>query len=380
MTSPDATNVDTTDDGQGGTGPGVEPPASNNETSALDGGAEFQGTDPDLTGDPDAGVRNPETDVTDTTGANSSTRTYRTGDVDPGTSNPQELGDRQPGHGVGQAYRAPQEAPGATNFDTASGSGVLAVEPTSPDREVVGSSGGVNPNAVEPGFTNASNSVTQVDTSGYGGSGPSHVPAGTGVPQAPTGVFATVVPNRRAVIVHWTAPANAGPTGVLGYVIESNTLGTQMVGKDDSEVEFEEGLIGGDVYTFTVYARTANGNGYRSAASAPVTISKDDLTADDTVAEGLQEDRPSSPAAPAAPVATVAGPTSASVAFTAPDSSDPITGYRVTASTGQVVEGAASPIVVTGLTTATPVTFTVAAENVYGYGAESAASNSVTPA
>lgn len=87
------------------------------------------------------------------------------------------------------------------------------------------------------------------------------------------------------------------------------------------------------------------------------------------------------PGAPTSAVAT-AGDGQASVAFTAPASNggSAITGYRVTASTGQTATGAASPIVVLGLANGAAVTFTVAAQNTAGYGAESAASNSVTPA
>ncbi|WP_337842696.1 Ig-like domain-containing protein [Rheinheimera sp.] len=89
------------------------------------------------------------------------------------------------------------------------------------------------------------------------------------------------------------------------------------------------------------------------------------------------------PGAPAAPVAT-AGNQEASVAFSAPvfTGGNAISGYTVTVSPPDVapVSGAASPIVVTGLTNGVAYTFTVEAENSAGSGAASAASNSVTPA
>jgi hypothetical protein len=88
------------------------------------------------------------------------------------------------------------------------------------------------------------------------------------------------------------------------------------------------------------------------------------------------------PGAPTIGTATGAN-ASASVTFTAPasDGGSPITGYRVTSSPGGVTAtGSASPITITGLTNGTAYTFTVAAQNLVGYGAESAASNSVTPA
>lgn len=88
------------------------------------------------------------------------------------------------------------------------------------------------------------------------------------------------------------------------------------------------------------------------------------------------------PGAPTIGTAT-GGAAQASVTFTAPasDGGSAITGYRVTSSPGGITAtGASSPIVVTGLTNGTAYTFTVAAQNAIGYGAESAASNSVTPA
>jgi hypothetical protein len=58
-----------------------------------------------------------------------------------------------------------------------------------------------------------------------------------------------------------------------------------------------------------------------------------------------------------------------------------ITGYTVTASPADVapVNGASSPIVVTGLTNGVAYTFTVTADNAAGTGAASTASNSITP-
>lgn len=91
--------------------------------------------------------------------------------------------------------------------------------------------------------------------------------------------------------------------------------------------------------------------------------------------------RVSVPDAPTAPVATP-GVTSASVSFVAPafDGNSPITNYRVISTPeGITATGASSPIVVSGLTTGTPYTFTVAAQNSAGFSVESAPTNSVTP-
>ncbi|WP_052417289.1 fibronectin type III domain-containing protein [Cellvibrio mixtus] len=89
---------------------------------------------------------------------------------------------------------------------------------------------------------------------------------------------------------------------------------------------------------------------------------------------------------PAAPTigTAVAGDTQASVAFTPPANTGgtAITGYTVITSPADVgpVNGASSPIVVSGLTNGQPYTFTVTADNSVGTGPASGASNPVTPA
>lgn len=92
---------------------------------------------------------------------------------------------------------------------------------------------------------------------------------------------------------------------------------------------------------------------------------------------------PSVPDAPTIGTA-VAGDTQASVAFTAPVNTGgtSITGYTVSVSPPDVapVNGAASPIVVNGLTNGQAYTFTVTADNVAGTSPASGASNSITPA
>lgn len=88
------------------------------------------------------------------------------------------------------------------------------------------------------------------------------------------------------------------------------------------------------------------------------------------------------PGAPTIGTAT-AGNASATVTFTPPasDGGSAILEYRVTSSPGNIfASGTASPITVTGLVNGTAYTFTVTANNGYGTGPSSAASNSVTPA
>lgn len=88
------------------------------------------------------------------------------------------------------------------------------------------------------------------------------------------------------------------------------------------------------------------------------------------------------PDAPTIGTAT-GGDASASVAFTAPTSNggSAITGYTATSTPGGLTgTGVSSPINVSGLVNGTAYTFKVKATNAIGTGAESAASNSVTPA
>ncbi|HZP06774.1 MAG TPA: fibronectin type III domain-containing protein [Terracidiphilus sp.] len=90
------------------------------------------------------------------------------------------------------------------------------------------------------------------------------------------------------------------------------------------------------------------------------------------------------PTVPNAPTIGTATPAhqAASVQFTPPinNGGAAITGYTVTSSPGSITgTGASSPITVSGLTTGTPYTFTVTAQNAQGSSVASAASNSVTP-
>jgi hypothetical protein len=87
------------------------------------------------------------------------------------------------------------------------------------------------------------------------------------------------------------------------------------------------------------------------------------------------------PGAPTIGAAT-AGNGQATITFTAPGSNggSEITGYTVTSSPGSITAaGAASPLIVAGLTNGTEYIFTVTATNGVGTGPASAASNSVTP-
>jgi RHS repeat-associated protein len=128
------------------------------------------------------------------------------------------------------------------------------------------------------------------------------------------------------------------------------------------------GLTNGTLYNFAVTATNAVGTGLASAASNSVMP---------TASGGA-----TIPGAPTIGTAT-AGNAQATVSFTPPSSNggSAITGYTATSNPGGLKgTGAASPIMVTGLTSGTPYTFTVTATNAIGTGSPSGASNSVTPA
>ena len=121
------------------------------------------------------------------------------------------------------------------------------------------------------------------------------------------------------------------------------------------------GLANGTATKLYAFATNAAGNGPLSGGSNAVTPA--------TV-----------PGAPTG-VTAVAGDGQATVSFTAPaaNGGSAITSYAVTSSGGQTASGAASPIVVAGLTNGIAVTFTVRAVNAIGAGAASAPSAAVTP-
>ena len=91
---------------------------------------------------------------------------------------------------------------------------------------------------------------------------------------------------------------------------------------------------------------------------------------------------PATPGAPTIGTATAGTNNCGSVTFTAPACAGfpaTITGYRVVSTPGCISNtGASSPIVVSGLTNGTSYTFKAQAQNATGYGALSAASNSIT--
>ncbi|HST90539.1 MAG TPA: choice-of-anchor Q domain-containing protein, partial [Ktedonobacterales bacterium] len=184
----------------------------------------------------------------------------------------------------------------------------------------------------------------------------------TSAPGAPT-IGVANAGNTQAV-VPFTAPANTGGLPITGYTATSNPSGLTGSCVTPCVFIFVNGLANGTAYTFTVTATNAVGTGPASAASNSVTPI-------------------GAPNAPVIGTAT-AGDAQATVTFAPPafDGGSPITGYAAIASPGGLVGTCTAPcssITVTGLTNGVVYTFTVAADNAAGGGADSAPSNSVMP-
>jgi hypothetical protein len=212
------------------------------------------------------------------------------------------------------------------------------------------------------GLSNGTGYTFTVTATNAVGTGPASAASNSvtpiGVPGAPT--IGTATRGDAQATVSFTAPASNGGSAISSYTATSSPGG--FTGTGTSSPITVTGLSNGTSYTFTVSATNAVGTGPASAASNSVTPS-------------------TLPGAPT--IGTAAGGNGrATVSFTAPTNNggSTITGYRVTSTPGSVTAtGSTSPITITGLNNGTSYTFTVAAENANGYGAESSASNAATP-
>jgi hypothetical protein len=201
--------------------------------------------------------------------------------------------------------------------------------------------------------------------------------AGTGAASAPVSVrvgtpwfwyLPTANPGNGSITVSWQQPITNG-SAVTQYTVtpyRSGVAQTPLVFGPAATNAVIAGLTNGDLYAFTIAAKNANGTGMPSDQSVAVNVGG-----------------PGPPGTPSA----APGNASATVSWTAPtkNNGSAVVGYVVTPYVGgvarlpRVYNSTATTQVVTGLTNGTTYTFRVAARNARGIGAQSAASNAVTP-
>lgn len=110
---------------------------------------------------------------------------------------------------------------------------------------------------------------------GCGGGGSSSAASTATAPGAPSGITAVV--GNGSALVSWTAPADGG-SAITGYTVTASPGGAGVTVAGTVTSATISGLSNGTVYTFTVAATNALGNGPTSAASAPVTPSVTSVT------------------------------------------------------------------------------------------------------
>jgi hypothetical protein len=243
---------------------------------------------------------------------------------------------------------------------------------TSSNGGVAGSASGAASPIIVNGLTNGKTYACVVTaTSALGTSVPSAAsntaaPAAT-VPDPPT--IGTATGRYQAAIVAFTAPANNGGSTITSYsaTCVSSNGGPSGSASGTASPILVSGLWTGRTYSCTVRATSGLGTGAPSAASntfVPAVTVPDPPTGVTAARRYL----------------------SLSVAFAAPayDGGSGITSYTAscTSSNGGVAgsaTGAASPIIVNGLTNAKTYTCIVTAANVLGSSAASPASNAVVP-
>jgi len=213
------------------------------------------------------------------------------------------------------------------------------------------------------GLTNGTSydfTVTAVNSAGAGAGSVPATATPAVLPGAPTAATATSNADSRSV-VSWTPPANDGGTPVTGYRVSASPgTGTCTTTSTSCTVT---GLANGTPYTFTVTATNAVGTGPASAAT------------------GAAVPAAVAGAPTGATAVTTNSATSVTVSWKAPaaDGGAPVTSYTATETPGGAVCYANSTTCTfTGLTSGSPASFTVAANNSAGTGPASAPTNTVT--
>ncbi|MFZ3219640.1 MAG: autotransporter domain-containing protein [Rhodoferax sp.] len=245
---------------------------------------------------------------------------------------------------VSVAFTAPSSNGGSavTGYTvTASPGGATAAGATSP--------------LVVTGLTNGASYTFTVTATNSAGTGSASTASASVTPKAPQTITFT---NPGAQNFGTTPTLTATSTSALTPTFSSTTTGVCTITSGGTLTFVTAGSC-------TINADQAGNTAYLAATTVAQTFTVNAIA----------------PSAPSSPVGT-AGDGQVSVAFTAPLSSGgtTITNYTVTASPGGATgSGAASPLVVTGLTNGTAYTFTVTATNSAGTGPASIASVAVTP-
>jgi chitodextrinase len=171
------------------------------------------------------------------------------------------------------------------------------------------------------------------------------------VPGAPTGLTAT--PGTGQVSLFWTAPADNGGSPIDYYVVYQDDI---SVAQPSLPYVTIAGLTAGQTYNFTVAAHNSAGQGARTAAVTAVPVQF--ITV---------------PGVPLGLIAT-AGSGQVSLSWTAPDDGGaPINHYIVFRNGEDVAHTTTTSAVVTGLANGQTYSFTVAAHNLVGLGAQTVA-------
>jgi len=222
---------------------------------------------------------------------------------------------------------------------------------------------------VVPGLTNGVSYTFTVMATNEVGTGPASAASNAVTPHAPPGIPTGVsaVPGGGVATVRWSAPTGNGGAAITGYVV-TPYIGyfalTPVTFASTATTEVVTGLSNGTKYGFKVAAINVAGTGPPSLASAPVVVG-----------------------APVAPTKVLVAPGSTGTAtgplvvlFTpGANNGSAITSYTATCTSSNggatgAKTGTASPVTVTGLTTAKTYTCTVKATNARGIGPQSLSS------
>jgi large repetitive protein len=186
------------------------------------------------------------------------------------------------------------------------------------------------------------------------------------LPAAPTGLTVTGTA-QTTVSLSWTAPSGT----VGGYYVYENGSSTALGSSNvtiSGTTATVTGLTASTSYTFTVAAWNSTGTGAQSSSVSATTAASP----------------PPVPGAPTALTATGTTSTTVSLSWTAPSGS--VTGYYVYENGSSTALGSSNVTItgttatVTGLTASTSYTFTVAAYNTGGTGAQSSSVSATTAA